>query len=93
MDLVLKQWQCTPGIPELPLIDEGRTLLNPTCNRQQQPPNYQCNADPDTIEVLPTMVSFPGSNNYKEDRTGMLWDNTLQAAVEPNANERERLLG
>jgi transposase InsO family protein len=93
MDLVLQQWQRTPDLLVLPLLGEGRILLNTTRNRRQQPPNYQCNLDLSAVEVLPTLVSFPHSNNYKTDKAGMLWDNNRRAPAEPNSDERERLLG
>ena len=62
-------------------------------NREQRPPHYPCNSDPQAVEALPTLVSYPASNNFRDDKAGVLWDHRLQAKTEPNPDERERLLG
>jgi hypothetical protein len=43
--------------------------------------------------ALPTFVSFLASHAYKEGGLGLVWDTCLQQLVEPNADERERLMG
>jgi hypothetical protein len=93
MDLALSQWQRTPGLLVTKHLDEGRTPLRLHRSRQQRPPNYQCNADTVNVEVLPTIVSFPKSNNFKDGRAGVLYDSARNSRTEPNADERERLLG
>ncbi len=43
--------------------------------------------------ALPTFVSFPTSHAYKEGGPGLVWDTCLQWLVEPNVDERERVMG
>jgi hypothetical protein len=43
--------------------------------------------------VLPTFVSFPTSHAYREGGPGLVWDTCLQQLVEPNVDERERVMG
>ncbi|PTQ44536.1 hypothetical protein MARPO_0020s0163, partial [Marchantia polymorpha] len=43
--------------------------------------------------ALPTLVSYPASNAYRDGGPGPLWDSTLHQLVEPNADERERAMG
>jgi hypothetical protein len=43
--------------------------------------------------ALPTFVSFPTSHAYKEGGPGLVWDTCLQRLVDPNANEREHVMG
>jgi hypothetical protein len=43
--------------------------------------------------ALPTFVSFPTSHAYKEGGPRFVWDICSQWLVEPNANERERVMG
>jgi hypothetical protein len=93
MDLALSAWQRPTGLLVQALLDPGRAPLPPSSSRQQRPPNYPCNSDLNSIEALPTLVPFPGSNNYKDDKPGVLWDESLQRKVEPNADERGHLLG
>ena len=45
------------------------------------------------MEALPTLVSFPKSNRYRDGRPGVIYDANLQLETEPNADKRERLLG
>ena len=44
------------------------------------------------MEALPTLVSFPKSNNYRDGRPGVIYIANLQLETELNADERERLL-
>jgi hypothetical protein len=43
--------------------------------------------------ALPTFVSFPTSHAYKEGGLGLVWDTCSQWLVEPNADERECVMG
>jgi hypothetical protein len=43
--------------------------------------------------VLPTFVSFPASDAYREGGLGLVWDTCLQWWVEPNADEKEHAMG
>jgi hypothetical protein len=43
--------------------------------------------------ALSTFVSFPASHAYKEGGPGLVWDTCLQRLVEPNIDERERVMG
>jgi len=43
--------------------------------------------------ALPTFVSFPASHAYREGGPGLVWDTCLQQLVEPNADEREHVMG
>jgi hypothetical protein len=43
--------------------------------------------------ALPTFVSFPTSHAYREGGPKLVWDTCLQHLVEPNANERECVMG
>jgi hypothetical protein len=43
--------------------------------------------------ALPTFVSFLASRAYREGGPGLVWDTCLQWLVEPNADERERVVG
>ncbi|CAM6014679.1 unnamed protein product [Sphagnum balticum] len=42
--------------------------------------------------ALPTFVSFPASHAYREGGLGLVWDTCLQQLVEPNVDERERVM-
>jgi hypothetical protein len=92
LHLALQQWQRPPGLLVQQHLDAGRTLLPQQATRQQRLPNYPCNKG-GVVEALPTLVSYVGSNAYRGTRPGMLWDSALSRAVEPNSDERERLLG
>ena len=56
-------------------------------------PNFPCNINSMAVEALPTLVSYPASNNFRDDKPGVLWDSRLQIRTEPNSDERGRLLG
>jgi hypothetical protein len=43
--------------------------------------------------ALPTFVNFPASYAYSEGGLELVWDTCLQRLVEPNINERERVMG
>ncbi len=43
--------------------------------------------------ALPTFVSFPTSHAYREGGPGLVWDTCSQWLVEPNADERECVMG
>jgi hypothetical protein len=43
--------------------------------------------------ALPTFVNFPTSHAYKEGGPRLVWDSCSQQLVEPNVNERERVMG
>jgi hypothetical protein len=43
--------------------------------------------------ALPTLVSFPTSHAYREGGPRLVWDICLQRLVEPNADEKERVMG
>jgi hypothetical protein len=43
--------------------------------------------------VLPTFVNFLTSHAYREGGLGIVWDTCSQRLVEPNADERERVMG
>jgi hypothetical protein len=92
LKLALNSWRRSPDILATDLLDPGRTPL-PLAHRQQGPPMYPCNADPTRVEALPTLVSYPHSNNYRGQKAGVLYDATISSNTEPNADERERLLG
>jgi hypothetical protein len=93
MDLTLSQWQRPSDLPVRLHLDKGRAPLRLGVSRRQPPPNYPCNLDPAVVEVLPTLVSFPASHAYRDGKAGVLWDARLACEVEPNVEERERLLG
>jgi hypothetical protein len=46
-----------------------------------------------TRRVLPTLMSYPGSRAFKPGRPGSVWDETVGAHTEPNAEERELCMG
>jgi transposase InsO family protein len=92
LELVLNKWQRSPGILATDLLDPGRTPLS-LGRRQQGPPMYPCNSNPAQVEALPTLVSYPQSNNFREKHAGVLFDSNNSTYTEPNADERERLLG
>ena len=92
LHLALSKWKRPSGLLVDSLLDRGRAPLQ--LNRRcQPPPHYQCNLDPTKVEVLPTLVSYPKSNNFRGGRAGVLHDTNLGIDTEPNADERERLLG
>jgi hypothetical protein len=43
--------------------------------------------------ALPTFVSFLASHAYREGGLKLVWDTCLQRLVEPNVDERERVMG
>jgi hypothetical protein len=43
--------------------------------------------------ALPTFVSFPTSHAYRESGFRLVWDTCSQQLVEPNANEKKRVMG
>jgi hypothetical protein len=43
--------------------------------------------------AMPTLVSFARSYAFKDNGPGLVWDSTTQEMVEPNADERERVMG
>jgi hypothetical protein len=43
--------------------------------------------------VMPTIMSFPNSRAFRHGRQGCVWDATKQAYDEPNAEERELIMG
>ncbi len=43
--------------------------------------------------ALPTFVSFPMSHAYREGGPRLVWDICLQRLVEPNADEKEHVMG
>jgi hypothetical protein len=43
--------------------------------------------------ALPTFVSFPTSHAYREGGPELVWDTSSQRLVEPNINEKERVMG
>jgi hypothetical protein len=43
--------------------------------------------------ALPTFVSFSTSHAYREGGLGLVWNTCLQRLVEPNADEKERVMG
>ena len=90
--IAIDAWHRPAGLLVDPLLDPGHTCP-PHQRRQQRPPNYPCNQQIDQVEALPTLVSFPSSNNYRDDRPGMLHDAATGNLIEPNPDERERLLG
>ena len=90
--IAIEAWHRPAGLLVDPLLDPGHTCP-PHQRRQQRPPNYPCNHHVDQVEALPTLVSFPSSNNFRDDRPGMLHDAATGNLIEPNPDERERLLG
>ena len=90
---VLDAWKRAPGILVEDVLDAGRTPLQLSpASRQQPPPFYPCNQS-DAVEALPTLVSYPKSRAFRDGRPGVLLDAATQKHVEPNPDERERLLG
>ena len=90
--IAVDAWHRPAGLLVDPHLDYGhRCPRHP--RRQQRPPHYPCNTNIDQVEALPTLVSFPSSNAYRDDRPGMLLDAATGNLVEPNPDERERLLG
>ena len=92
LHMVVECWQRPANLLVQPLLDPTHKLL-PTTGRQQQPPNYPCNRVQGQVEALPTLVSFPNSNNYRGTKPGVIYDTSTHSNTEPNATERERLLG
>jgi hypothetical protein len=43
--------------------------------------------------ALPTFVSFPASHACREGRPGLVWDTCSQQLMEPNVDEKERVMG
>jgi hypothetical protein len=43
--------------------------------------------------ALPTFDNFPTSHAYREGGFGLVWDTCSQRLVEPNVDERERVMG
>ena len=43
--------------------------------------------------VLPTLVSYPGSYAFRDQRPGLVSDTTTRRLEEPRADERERAMG
>ena len=43
--------------------------------------------------VFPTLMSYPGSRAFRAGKSGSIWDGNTLAHSEPNAEERERILG
>jgi hypothetical protein len=43
--------------------------------------------------VLPTFVSFPTSHAYREGGPKLVWDTCSQQLVEPNVDEKKRVMG
>jgi hypothetical protein len=43
--------------------------------------------------ALPTFVSSPASHAYREGGSELVWDTCSQQLVEPNANEKECVMG
>ena len=71
MNLALSQWRRPPGLTVDRLLDPDRLPLQLARSRCQPLPNYPCNSDPSTVEALPTLVSFPASNNFREGKPGV----------------------
>ena len=77
------------------VLGEGRK--SQPVQHQRQPPFYLCNRIGEPLQALPTMVAYPASRAFRlwdgEPAPGMLWDAHQQQWVEPNPDERERILG
>ena len=43
--------------------------------------------------ALPTLVSYPGSQAFRDHGPGLVWDTTTRRLEEPRADERERAMG
>ena len=88
----LAEWVRPPGLLVDRLLGRGRKPLQ-LAKRCQGHPQYQCNLDPTKVEALPTLVSYPKSNSFREGKAGVIHDTNLNIDTEPNADEREQLLG
>ena len=73
------------------ILDEGRTSAPVTGH--SMPPFFPCNVYGQKRRALPTFVSFPNSQAYREGKAGILWDGLKQQWDVPNADERERAMG
>ena len=63
------------------------------CLRADQPPFYPANEVGRPLNALPTLVSYPGSYAFRNGGPGMVINTITHQLEEPNANERERIMG
>jgi hypothetical protein len=61
----------------------------------EQAPYYSCNTPGQPQKVLPTLMAFTGSYSYRNNGVGVLTDSRNGQVIrrEPNANEREKIMG
>ena len=71
------------------LLDPGRSVN--LCGAVAQPPYAQVNVAGAPVRVMPTLVAFPQSYAFRNGGNGVI--STPRGMDEPNADERERMLG
>lgn len=76
-----------PNQPVSDVLDPGRHPM-PVTNPDRYP-WYTANEVGEPRQVMPTLMAFPLSYNFRPGKPGSVWDNTTQSFDEPNANERE----
>lgn len=83
------------------LLDPGGHAVSRCVRVCPCPPFYDAgNVIGEPVRVLPTLVSMPGSRAFRVGNNGVVWrridhdaDGIVTVADEPNADERERMLG
>ena len=74
------------------VLDPGRVAQ--VARSPQQHPFYRCNANRgQPLEALPTLVAYTGSRAFRDEGMGLVFDSLAQCWLEPNPDERERIMG
>ena len=73
------------------ILGKGRTSAPVSSNSTE--PFFPCNFVGQRRRALPTFVSFPNSQAYREGKAGIIWDSARQCWDVPTADERERAMG
>jgi len=73
------------------VLDPGRRAQQVTA--ADALPHYQCNQVGEPMAALPTLVAYPASRAFRGEGKGLLFVEETKHWVEPNPDERERILG
>lgn len=89
--LVVDQVQRAPGRIVDAVLDRNHCAQPTTADDQL--PFYPCNVAGQSMEALPTLVAYPKSRAFRGKGKGLLHVAGSKGMVEPNPDERERLMG
>ncbi len=96
----LQRWRRDPALRAQDVLQPGRTVAkSPVTDGRGAGARYPCNVTGAELRAWPTLMASAGSYAFVGEREGVVLDHNVQnargepLATEPNATERERILG